>query len=47
MCGKRFHSRSPGGLERMFIKAGVSDIKEGLRVEEAGREPGGCSALAP
>lgn len=31
---KRFHSMKPGDSESMFIKAGESETKEGLRVEE-------------
>ena len=32
---KRFHNMRPADFERMFIKAGDSETKEGLRVEAA------------
>ena len=35
---ERFHNTSPGDFESTFIKARDSEIKEGLRVEEATRE---------
>ena len=35
---KRFHNMSPGDFEGMFIKAGGSETKDGLMVEEATRE---------
>ena len=39
---------NPGDFERTFIKAGDSEAKEGLRIEEAtGRAPGPCSASTP
>ena len=36
---ERFHNMSPGGLERRFIKAGDSEVKEGLGVEQATGQP--------
>ena len=32
---KRFHSRRPGDYEDTFVKAGNSENKEGLNIEEA------------
>ena len=32
---ERFSNTSPGDFESMFIKAGDSETKEGLRVEKA------------
>lgn len=31
---ERFHKRSPGDFESTFIKAGVSETKEELKIEE-------------
>ena len=38
---------SPGDLESTFVKAGDSETKEGLRIEEVTRESLGRAALAP
>ena len=32
---ERFHNISPGDFDSMFIKAGNSEIKERLKIEEA------------
>ena len=42
----RFHSTSPGDFESVFIKAGVSEIKEELGVEEVTGESLSNVALA-
>ena len=39
---KKSHSTSPGGFERVFIKAGASETKEGLTVEVTGVSLGGA-----
>ena len=44
---ERFHNTSPGDSESTFTKAGVSETKEGLRLQGAIGEPRQCSALAP
>ena len=44
---ERFHNTSPGDFERIFIKAGDSDTKEGLRVEKSNRREPRWAALAP
>ena len=36
---------SPGDLESTFVKAGDSETKEGLRIEEATGESGGGALL--
>ena len=43
---QRFHNRSPGDFESMFIKAGDSKTKEGPRIEEETGERLGGPALA-
>ena len=32
---ERFHNTSPGDFESMFIKAGDSETKEGLKIKES------------
>ena len=32
---EKFHNTSPGDFESMFIKAGDSETKEGLKIKEA------------
>ena len=44
---ERCHNMSPGDLESTFVKAGDSETKEGLRIEEVTRESLGRAALAP
>ena len=43
---ERFHNMSPGDFESMCIKAGDSEAKEGLKVEESTEESLGGAALA-
>ena len=43
---ERFHSASPGDFESTFIKAGDSETKEGLKIEEATEVSLGGAALA-
>ena len=43
---ERFHNMSSGDFGRMFIKAGDSETKGGLRIEEATGESLGGAALA-
>ena len=45
LCAGNTHNTSPGDFESMFIKAGNSETKEGLRVEDAGRESLGGALL--
>ena len=40
-----FHNTSPGDFESTFIKAGDSEMKEGLRIEEAIEESIGGALL--
>ena len=42
---ERFSNTSPGDFESMFIKAGDSETKEGLGIEEATRESLGSALL--
>ena len=44
---QRFHNMSPIDFESAFIKAGDSETKEGLRVEEVAGESLGSIQLAP
>ena len=45
---ERFHSTNPGDFENTFIKAGNSETKEGLRVQEViGERLGGALFWLP